>query len=164
MNLPVTVRMNKGTVLCMIRSSHRFVDDVVVVPTGYFGQWLVTVGADAPLFLPQIRQCLASLQGWRYLYAVALFKIRFPFRIIGVARPLDLHLALDGDGGCLEQRFLGGFSSGIFCCSRERPRSVTDSFKVTVLDPLLPFAWVPPLCPLPQGLEDGVVYMAQGFF
>jgi len=39
--------MNKGTVLCLIRSSHRFVDDVVVVPTGYFGQWLVTIGADA---------------------------------------------------------------------------------------------------------------------
>src|SRR6516165_4644833 len=92
--------MNKSTVLCMIRSSHRFVDDVVVVPTGYFGQWLGTVGADAPLFLPQIRQCLASLQGWRYFSTVALCKIRIPVRIIGVARPLDLHLALDGDGGC----------------------------------------------------------------
>src|SRR6266478_532026 len=122
------------------------------------------LGQMPPCSFHRYASVLRSLQGWRYLYAVALFKIRFPFRIIGVARPLDLHLALDGDGGCLEQRFLGGFSSGIFCCSRERPRSITDSFKVTVLDPLLPFVWVPPLCPLPQGLEDGVVYLAQGFF
>ncbi len=55
MNLPMAVGMYKNAVLSPVASTFRFVDDVVVVPTGFCRDWLVAVRADAFLFLPQLQ-------------------------------------------------------------------------------------------------------------
>ena len=55
MNLPMAVGVYKNAVLCLVASTFRFVDDVVVVPTRFFCDWLVAIRADASLFLPQFQ-------------------------------------------------------------------------------------------------------------
>ena len=163
MNLFVAIGMNQDTVLCVVCAPQRFVDDVVVMPTCYLCHWLVTDRADAALFLPQVRQPTSSSQGLLHLYAEALFKIEFPCRVVGVACPLYLCCTglLVWEAGTAG---FGGFSVLVFCRSKEAPVLVSDSSKVAVLHPSLPFRRMSPPCPSPQGLEDGRIDMDKGFF
>ena len=55
MNLPMAIGGYKNAVLYPVTATFRFVDDVVVVPAGFFRQWLVAVRADAFLFLPELQ-------------------------------------------------------------------------------------------------------------
>ena len=54
-NLPMTIGMHKNAVLCSVASTLRFVNDVVVVPTRFFRDWLVADWTDAFLFIPELQ-------------------------------------------------------------------------------------------------------------
>ena len=56
MDLSVAVRMNEDAVLCAVCATQRFIHDVVVMPSRYLGDGLVTDWADASLFFPQVQQ------------------------------------------------------------------------------------------------------------
>ena len=163
MNLSVTVGMNKDAVLCIVCATQRFVDDVVVVPSRYLGNGLVTNWADASLFLPQVQKFPSSLQGLFHLYAQAFFKIEFPCRIVGVAIPFDLGVLADGCGGSQAQPVLDCFTTLLFCRAEEAPVLVSASAKIPVLHPLLALLWMSPFCPAPQYFEDGSIYTDKGF-
>src|SRR5215467_13438828 len=55
MNLSMTVGVDQDAVLCLVASPILFVDDMVVVPTRFFRDWLLAFRTDAPLFLPQFQ-------------------------------------------------------------------------------------------------------------
>ena len=58
---------------------------------------------------------------------------------------------------------MDGLSVFAFCPSKEAPVLVSDSPEVAVLRPSLPFLWMSPPCPSPQGFEDGRIDMDKGF-
>ena len=164
MNLPVTVRMNKSTVLCMIRSSHRFVDDVVVVPSCHLRDRLVTDRARAALLFPKVGQGASSLQGLCHLYTEAFFQIEFPCRIVGVTISFNLVISSDRSCGGVAEPVRDPLAVFVSCCPEEAPVSTARLAKVMVGDPPCAFLRVSPLCPSPQGVEDGSVHMDKGLF
>ena len=90
MNLFVAVGMDQDAVLCAVCTPQRFIHDVVVMPSCYVRNWLVTDRADAALFFPEVHQPTPSAQGLFHLHAEAFFKIDFPGRVVGVTIPLNL--------------------------------------------------------------------------
>ena len=52
MHLFMAVGVYQGAVLCFIAATFRLVDDMVVVPTGIFRNWLVAHRAETFLVLP----------------------------------------------------------------------------------------------------------------
>ena len=163
MDLSVAVRMNEDAVLCAVCATQRFIHDVVVMPSRYLGDGLVTDWADASLFFPQVQQFAFPVQGLFQLYAQAFFKIEFPFLIVGVALPFDLRMVPDGCCGGQTQPVLDGFSIFVFGLAVEAPVLVSESPKVAILHPSLTLPWMSPSCPSPQHLEDGSIYTDTGF-
>ena len=86
MNLSVAIGMDQDAVLCTVCAPQRFIHDVVVMPSCYVRNGLVTDRADASLFFPEVHQPTPSVQGLFHLHAEAFFKIDFPCRVVGVAR------------------------------------------------------------------------------
>ena len=64
MNLSVAIGMNQDAVLCSVCATHRFVDDMVIVPAGQMCDRLGTDRAVAALLFPQVGQGTFSLQGF----------------------------------------------------------------------------------------------------
>ena len=54
-NLPMAVGVYKNAVLYPVAPTFRFVDDMVVVPTRFFRDWLVAVWTDTFLFFPELQ-------------------------------------------------------------------------------------------------------------
>lgn len=52
MDLSMAIRMKKHSVFCLVAASVDSPNDVVVVPAGEFGDFLVAEGADPVLLLP----------------------------------------------------------------------------------------------------------------
>jgi len=55
MNLSMTIGVDQNAVLSPVATTLRFMDDVVVMPTRFYRDWLVAVRADAFLFLPELQ-------------------------------------------------------------------------------------------------------------
>ena len=163
MNLSVAIGMDQDAVLCTVCASQRFINDVVVVPTCYLRNGLVTDRADAALSFPEVRQPTFSLQGLFHLYAEACLKIEFPCRIVGITFPFDLCVPGYWCCGGEAKQVTGCLSVLVFCLSEEAPVLVSDLPKVAVFYPMLAFFRVSPPCPSPQGFEDGRIDMDKGF-
>jgi hypothetical protein len=89
MNLAVAMRMNQNTVAPSVCAPHRFVDDVVVVPTRHVSDRLAADRTVAALLFPEVGQDSSSSQGFFHLYAKAFFKIDF---LLSLPIGLELYL------------------------------------------------------------------------
>ena len=164
MNLSVAIGMNQDAVLCTVCAAHRFVDDVVVVPTRHLRDGLGTDRADASLFFPEVHQSTFSVQGSFHFYAKAFFKIDFPCWIVGVAVPFELGvLFVDGRCGGQAKPILDGCAILVFCLTEEAPVLVSKPPDIAVFYPPFTLLRVSPPCPSPQGFEDGCIDMDKGF-
>jgi hypothetical protein len=89
MKLSVTVRVNQQAVVCIVRSSQRLIDDVVVVPAGPCSDRLVTDWAGTVLLTPKVRHRPFSPQVLFHPNAKAFFQIDFPGWVVWIAVALD---------------------------------------------------------------------------
>src|SRR5262249_18544918 len=121
MNLSVAVWMDQDAVLCLVCPTQRFIHDVVVVPSRYWGDGLATDWADASLCLPEGQQSMSSLQGLFHLYAQAFLKIECPCQSVGVAIPFALGMMSEGCCRSLAQPVLAGFTIFAVCHAVEAP-------------------------------------------
>ena len=121
MNLFVAIGMDQDAVFCGVRSSQRFVHDVVVVPSRDVRDGFGTDWTDAALRFPEVHQPTFSAQGLLHFDAKAYFQIECPLRVVGVTFPLDL--CVPGYWCCRGQaeQVADGFSVLVFCCSEEAP-------------------------------------------
>ena len=70
---------------------------VMVVPACEVGDLLLADRTDSFLFFPEGNQLVFPLEVLCHLDTEAVFKVRFPGRVVGVGRSFDFHMALDGD-------------------------------------------------------------------
>ena len=74
---------------------------MVTVPAGDFGDLLVTDGTESVLFIPQVQEPSLAFQPGGHLHVEAIFKIRFPGRVVGIGVCLDFRVPLNADRrGC----------------------------------------------------------------
>ena len=164
MNLSVAMRMNQNTVTHSVCAPHRFVDDVVVVPTRHVCDRLGADRTVAALLFPEVGQGSSSSQGFFHLYAKAFFKGDFPCRIVRVAG--SFHFGVSGYrcGRGVAQPVCHTFSVFVLCCPEEVPVSLDRPLEVAVGNPPLALLRVPPSCPSPQRFENGRIHMDKGCF
>src|SRR5256885_12581622 len=164
MNLSVAIGVDQNAVVCAICASHRFINDVVAVPTSHLCDWLDADGADTVLLFPKVGKSMAPLQGLFDLYAQAFFQIDFPCRVVGVAGSFDF--LVSGYRGCggVAKPVSNGLLVFVLCCSEEMPIPIARPSKVAVGSPPFAFLRVSPPCPSPQSFEDGRITMDKGFF
>lgn len=124
-------------------------DNVVVVPPGYFGDLLATDWAEAVLGFPQIEQSSSAFQVRFHLYAQTVFKVGFPFRVIGIGVALHLDVPFDGCISCWVQMDCLLLPIRSLAHTREDPLAVSDRFKVFSFYPSSTFVPVSSLCPEP---------------
>ena len=113
---------NQGFEICQSISAHRFVYDVVIMPSRQLGDGLSADWAEASLFFPEVHKPTFPLQGLFHLYAEACFKVDFPCWIVGVTVPFNLGV-LFVDGCCRgkAKQVLDGFPVLTFCRTEEAP-------------------------------------------
>jgi hypothetical protein len=61
-NLPMAVGVYKNAILYSVAATFRFMDDVVVVPTCFYRDWLFAIWTDAFLSFPQFQQLVSAPQ------------------------------------------------------------------------------------------------------
>ncbi len=156
--------VEKDAVLCSILAPQTSPDDVVAVPPRQFGDFLVTEWTEAALLSPEGEQFPFPFKVVCHFHIETFFKVRLPFRVIGISFTLDFDMSFDGDVFCLEQ------ANGLECPILSKDFSMKDPVlpfngrEVFLLNPFESFLWVSPFCPLPQRAEDGVVHFREGFF
>jgi hypothetical protein len=72
MNLSVAIGMEKNPVFCLITAAFGSFHDVVIMPTGLWGDLLVADWTSTVLFLPQVKQLSFSCEGCVHLSAETL--------------------------------------------------------------------------------------------
>ena len=164
MNLSVAIGMDQHAVFSPVCPTQRFIHDVVVVPTCHFRDRLGTDWAESALLFPEVDQGAPSSQGLVHLDAEAFFQIEFPCRIVGVTISFNLVISSDRSCGGVAEPVRDPLAVFVSCCPEEAPVSTARLAKVMVGDPPCAFLRVSPLCPSPQGVEDGSVHMDKGFF
>jgi hypothetical protein len=163
MSLSVAIGMHQDAVLCALCAAHRFINDVVGMPTCQGCERVGTERADASLFLPEVPQSTFSLQGLFHLYATTVFTGDFPGRIVGVTVPLYLGvLFVDGRCGGQAEPVLDGFALVVLCRAAAVPVAVSRPSAGALSDPSFAFFRVSPPSPSPQGFEEGRVHMDTG--
>lgn len=163
MNLSVAVRMNQQAVFHLFCTTHRLMNDVVVVPTCYRCDWLVTDGTDTVLFTPQVHQRPSSLKGVLHPHALALFQVEFPFVVIRIAVTLDFGVPLDGNTRSLVEPVFNSLALPVFEFAEESPMLVAVCAEVFSFDPASSFVGMSSSCPFPQCLEDSSIHVDKGF-
>ena len=91
----MTIGMEQHTVLCGITATVGSPDDMMVVPTGEHGDFLVANGAKAILFFPKMEQLPSLPEIVNHLNTQAFFKIAFPSGIVGIGMAFDFGVPLD---------------------------------------------------------------------
>jgi hypothetical protein len=131
----------------------------MVVPSGHFGDLLVTDWADAVLLFPKPNELSASAQGGHHLDAKAPFKVDLPRAVIGVGPPVDFDVAFNWDRCGRAQPF------GLpLVRARKHPVVVAVGREVFLLHPSTGFSWVASLHPAPERAGDRVIYGAKDDF
>ena len=164
MNLSVAIGMNQDAVFCSICATHRFINDVVVVPACQTCDRLATDWAGTALLFPQVGQGTFSLQGSFHLYAKAFFQIDFPCRGIWITCSFDFLIAGYWYCGGVAKPVADRVAVAVFGRPEKVPVSLSRPSKVPVSHPPFAFLRVSPSCPSPQGFEDGRINMDKGFF
>ena len=99
----MTFWMEKDAIICLIFATMTFPLNVVAVPSREFGNLTMTKRTEAALLFPEIEQRPLSLQVLYHLYVEPFFKVRFPFRVIGVRFTPNFDMPFDGSTFRLHQ-------------------------------------------------------------
>jgi hypothetical protein len=102
MDLSMAVRVEQDAIIHVVRSSQRTPDDVMVMPSCDFRDFLLADGTDPLLLLPEVQQFSPPLQIVGHLDPQAFFKVGFPERIVRVGLPFDFEMSFDGKRGRVE--------------------------------------------------------------
>ncbi len=93
-------RVEKHAVGGGITTALSTMHDVMVVPAGEFGDFLVADGAKAILLLPEVEELAAPFEIVRYFDAEAFFKVDFPGGVVWVGISFDFDVSCErGIGG-----------------------------------------------------------------
>src|SRR2546421_4721261 len=104
----------------------------MAMPSGDFGDLLVTDWAQTALLFPEMDQPLFSFERVYHLHVEAFFVVAFPFRIIRVGLPTDFGVSFDWHMGsvCEIMRLF-------FCRCVEHPIVSSDGFEVFLRNPCI---------------------------
>src|SRR6266487_1484789 len=158
----MALRVEQHTVFCPVRATFCSPSDVMVVPSGQLGDFLVAQRADTPLFFPEVQQLPSSVEFVCHFEAEALFKVDFPRLIIRISWPLDFCVPLDRHICGLDEPDRSRRVVHIGYLATEHPVVATYCAEVALLDPSVALSGMSPFCPPPQGFGDCMAHGRKG--
>jgi len=99
----MTFWVEEDAIVCLIFATVTSPLNVVAVPSCEFGNLAGAERTEAALLLPEIQQCPFPFQVVYHLYVGPFFKVRFPFRVIGVRFTPNFDMPFDGSTFRLHQ-------------------------------------------------------------
>ena len=99
----MTFWVEKDAIICLISASVTFPLNMVAMPSREFGNLAVTKRTEAVLLFPEVKQCPFSLQVMYHFDVESFFKVRFPFRIVGIGFTPNFDMPFDGSTFRLHQ-------------------------------------------------------------
>ena len=161
-DLMVTRRMQQHQILCGIPPALAPGNQMVLIPSGLFGDGVEAEGAAALLLLPEGAQHpFVFRDSCPPLGPTGLEVVR-PGRIIWVGCSLDLGVSGNGDAGGGEQPDRCGSVWLVTPHTVEHPVPCADRVEVVVPNPAAWFVGMSAFSPLPDGVEDPVVHLPEG--
>ena len=88
--------MQQHQVVHRFRASISSPLNVVEIPSGFFGDFLLAQGTDSGLTKPKVKQSFAILEVVQHLKPGSFFKVDFPVGIVRLAAPVTLTCRLMG--------------------------------------------------------------------
>src|SRR5690349_11897609 len=113
--------MEKDTVFGLVRAAIGSPNQVMIVPTGECGDFLVADRAETVLFFPQAKQWPPTLEVLDHLDAEAFLEVEFPLRVIRVGFAFDFGPPLYRRCRSREQSDAVSLSTDTFLFSVEHP-------------------------------------------
>src|SRR5947207_2854224 len=130
---------------------------MMTVPSGDFGDLLVTDWAEAPLFFPEVQEPSFSLERADHVHIKPFLEVGFPGWIVGVGFRTNFRVPLNGYRVGREQTHYPGLPILPFEYPCKHPSIRAGGRPVFVLDPPARFMGVSSLRPDPQGFEDFMI-------
>ena len=156
--------MNQDTVTHSRLSPHRFIDDVVVVPTRHMCNRLGADWTVAALLFPEVDSVRLPRRVFPSLRRGVLQGRVSHAGSYGLQAPLILVYRVTGMAAAWLSLFVHYFSVFVLCCPEEVPVPLDRPLEVPVAYPPVVLLRVPPSCPSPQGFENGRIHMDKGCF
>jgi len=162
MDLPMTFWVEQYTITCRVRSAVEPPDNVMTMPSRYFGDSLTTDRADSSLRLPKVEQLPPSTKVIYHFRAKALFKVNFPLWVVRIGSAFDFRVPFDLHTGCVDESNFFALTAFVFRLTRKDPFRFAVAMEIFIGYPPTVLLWVSSLCPAPQCLEDCVVHRTEG--
>src|SRR6266700_1105941 len=162
MHLSMAIGMEQEQVRKIVRSTINPVDNVMNMPSRFFGDFLVTDWTFSFLPSPESNQLSPVEPALKPLESNPFIKVGFVGWVIRISLPLDKPMPPNGGGGCFLEVDGQSFPFLSFYFSGKHPFSFANNVKVFIFHPSSPFGRVPSLCPLPQRLEDRAIHFVEG--
>src|SRR5690242_14171145 len=90
-------RVEEDAIVCLIFSAMTSPLNMMAMPSREVRNLAVTERAEAILLLPEIEQRPLPFQVVYHLYVETLFKVHFPFRVVGIGFTANFDVPLNGD-------------------------------------------------------------------
>jgi len=102
MNLTMADGVEQYPVCCAFAATVGSPDDVMVVPSGQFGDLLLTDWAEAVLLLPQVKQLPPCFEIIGHFDIEPVLKVHLPGGIVRIRFTFELDVTFDRHIGCME--------------------------------------------------------------
>jgi len=140
----VTGRVKQEAIGVLVRTAESAGDEMMTVPTGKCGDFLMTDGTQALLFLPQAEELPPFMEIGSHFDAQSLFEVEFPGGIEGVGLTNDFDVTPKGHPHAEGQIFV--FAVEV---AEEDPITTVHPAEVLSLQPAERFGWVATARPTP---------------
>ncbi len=129
----------------------------MTVPSGDFGDLLLTDRTETTLFFPEVQEPSFSFERADHLHIKPFLEVGFPGRIVGVGLCTNFRVPLDTNRVGGEQAHHFDLSFLALEDSREHPAIRSSGRPVFLFDPPARFVAMSPLSPGPEGFEDFMI-------
>ena len=99
----MTFWVEKDAIVCLISAAVTSPLTMMAMPSCELCNLAVTKRTEAVLLFPEVEQCPFAFQVVYHLYVKPFFKVRFPFRIIGIGFTPNFDMPSDGSTFRLHQ-------------------------------------------------------------
>ena len=130
---------------------------MVVIPAGYFGDFLLANRTNAVLGFPQTDELSSSAKGVDHFDIQAVFKVEFVLWVEGVSVASYLDVSSIRRVSSLDQ-----YPDLTIVLALEDPLTVIHIFEVFIFDPLAGFGRMSSFGPAPESLKDDCIYFGKG--
>ena len=137
---------------------------MVQAPTRDPSDFCIAHRAKSALFIPEVAKSMSTPKRVQHVISFAFLEVSFIRRIVRVSFASDFYVSFNGDATREQQPHFNWLPLLITCFPEEEPVTASMPLKVFLFEPSRVFIRVSSSGPLPQTIEDCVIYAIEHAF